>query len=121
MSDTNLLTFAEVKKLGFEWADGIGQEQLASALEKYGSEGQDEVEMEYYEQCYGTEDNARQYSPFEHTARVLNDLADQDIDFEPWDAFQCGISNRFEEYFEANYETAYGLWLADQPDENNEG
>lgn len=46
--------------------------------------------------CSEAEDNNRQFTPFEFTARDLNDLdQDETLDFEPWDMFNDGISDGF--------------------------
>lgn len=50
----------------------------------------------YLEICYEVEENSRQFSPFEFTAKELNDLEETE-DFEVWEAFELGIQDGIEE------------------------
>ena len=75
----------------------------------------EETEEKFKEECYETETNNRDYTPFEFTARELNDLdcefdlmaekinnADNMLEhlFEPWEEFDNGITKGINQYVE---------------------
>jgi len=53
-----------------------------------------EAEIDAFEEAiYDIEMSNRDFSPFELTAKMLNDLdADDSIDFDPWEIFEEGIA-----------------------------
>lgn len=55
------------------------------------------TEDEFFDACYKAEENSRQYTPFEFTANLLNKSRYSD---ENWDAFDKGIADVFQEYWD---------------------
>jgi hypothetical protein len=84
-----MATKKEIYSMGYNRGYGI-----ASCRESKDSEfdGLDynEARDKFMQDCYEAEDNSRQFSPFEFTARELNDLIDTKP-YDPWWVFDDGI------------------------------
>jgi hypothetical protein len=79
---------------GWHHAEGIPENNLELI-----HDGMDESEAEdiAFREWYEAEDNCRQYSPFEFSAKLLNDMEDSD---RAWECFDAGITAAFRHYWE---------------------
>ena len=101
-----MVTKAEIKQMGYYFCQGIPENNWRYALEKAvddGCDSMEEVEEYYSNECYEAESNCRQFSPFEFTAKELNDLQDSKP-YDVWEVFEEGIHKYIQEYWEENVE-----------------
>ncbi len=101
----------QILDLGYNHADGIPecnreeivQETVNRLLkDKYNGSydpGFNYAQDVYYNICSEAEDNSRQYSPFEFTAKELNEL-EEVKDYDVWEIFEEGICMKFDSYWE---------------------
>lgn len=89
-TNENEISLEDARTEGFNFAIGI-PECNRDMLE----DGMDESEAKdlAFDAWHEAQDNKRQYSPFEFTAKALNDADNSE---EAWAAFDQGISDAFE-------------------------
>ena len=96
----------EVYKLGYDRGFNIANlqnmPQIGTKVETEDFTGiiEDKFDIEtvFYPLCYEAETIDRDYTPFEFTAKKLND-SDETADFEVWDEFEKGITDGIKENF----------------------
>lgn len=102
-----MLSKTEIHEMGFSRGQSIGRyvpyvekgpiEDTNAARELGITEVESlaDVEMLYYHWAGEAESNSRDYSPFEFTAKELNDL-EAEVDWEVWDAYNDAVYEGFE-------------------------
>jgi hypothetical protein len=60
---------------------------------------------------YESEEGDRDFSPFEYTAKELNDL-DEVVSWDPWEAFNKGVAQNINEWWEVNKGYVANYWEA---------
>lgn len=92
----NIATWQELPTVGVEYfTDSQGRITVEDEVSA------SEVFMEW---CYNAESNSRQFSPFEYTAKAINDKPNAE---ELWEAFGAGITDGFTKCWNNRTESWY--------------
>lgn len=94
-----IASLEEIRECGREHGAGIASANYSEfpRIGDNGIENMDDLQESFFELLREAESNCRQYSPFEFTARELNERPDAD---EAWQEFDEGVQNAFEAAWE---------------------
>jgi len=99
-----MTTKQEIKEWGYNHAQGIPENNFTEPFEHCIEQGfkwdddQDSIQSAAFDEFYDAESNSRQFSPFEFTAKALNDMED-DKPYDVWAVFEEGIDKYFREWW----------------------
>jgi len=114
------MNIEEVVSMGRDQMQGCPENNWVEAVDEYykkvcENEDLSWLEHEPYIQeaiidaSYEGEQNSRQFSPFEFTAKELNEL-EETASYEVWEAFEEGIGNYMDEWWKDNLTTVQSYW-----------
>lgn len=102
-----MTTKQEIKEWGYNHAQGIPENNYDRPFEHCIEQGfnwendQELIQGTAFNEFYEAESNSRQFSPFEFTAKDLNDMRD-DKPYDVWEVFEEGIDKYYREWWKEN-------------------
>jgi hypothetical protein len=104
-----MTTKQDIKEWGYGHAQGIPENNYKEPFEHCVEQGskwpddQEFIQSTAFNEFYDAESNSRQFSPFEFTAKELNDMTDSKP-YDPWGVFEEGIHKYFREWWKSEAE-----------------